>query len=327
VRRSSVSNLSQAEAIPVTSDTLSRAPRIAVVGDVALDLVLQVGEASVGDEKADAAAAFQRLGGTGANAAAALAALGDAPDLIAAVGDDPFGEWVSRAIESSGVSTEHLATTAGSTTLAVVVLGDGRRSLIVHRGVADSLLIDDVVRQVQSADLVYLSGQPLALCRAVVTQAAGMVVLGLEARQLAHGAGDWLPTLAPATAVLTNRAGGSALLRRRGGRGWPTAGSPTLVVTQGPSGCTVYQPGRPAVVLPALEVTANDATGAGDCFAAAFCHWLSRGSDPLAASEFATVAAGLSTTAVGAQGRLPSEAAVLEAAHEFRRRLTSGAPP
>jgi len=311
----------------MTDGTHRRPPRIAVVGDIAVDLILETGDSAVGDEKVDAESAFERLGGTGANAAAALVALGDRVDLIAAVGDDLFGEWVSRAVPLAGLSREKLTKKAGSTTLAVVVLAAGRRSVIVHRGVADDLEIDQVVRQTRHADLVYISGQPLALCQALVSHAAGKVVLGLEARQLTSGAAAWMPTLVRATAVLTNRAGGSALRSRERGRELePTLAPPTLVVTRGSSGCTVYQYGRPAVELPALQVTVNDPTGAGDCFAASFCHWLTLGTDPLAASEFATVAAGLSTTAIGAQGMLPSEAAVIDAARDFRASLRRVGP-
>lgn len=305
-----------------TNRPATRSPRIAVVGDVALDLILEIDDPSI-DEKVQASMVHQRLGGTGANAAAALMALGDAVDLVAAVGTDVFGRWVRDAISRTGLTSRHVRTVAGSTTLAVVVLRSGRRSLIVHRGVADSLDVDHVVRRIKDATLVYLSGQPQLLCARVVAQTHGQVVIGVEARQLADVAG-WLPIFARATAVLTNQAGAAALAGHEDTGDWSAASSAALVTTRGADGCTVQRAGQPATKLAALKVMSLDATGAGDCFAAALCHWLSRGFDVIASARFATAAAGLSTTAIGAQGALPDEAAVEEAARYVGARPTQG---
>jgi ribokinase len=102
------------------------------------------------------------------------------------------------------------------------------------------------------------------------------------------------------------------------------AGSTSLVITRGAAGCTVLRAGQPATQLAALNVVALDTTGAGDCFAAALCHWLSRGFDVVAAARFATASASLSTSAIGAQGALPDEAAVEEAAKNLGARPPRG---
>ena len=52
-----------------------------------------------------------------------------------------------------------------------------------------------------------------------------------------------------------------------------------------------------------MAVAAVDATGAGDCFAGALCHYLQTGLELAAAVRLAVAAAALSTRALGAQER------------------------
>jgi 2-dehydro-3-deoxygluconokinase len=63
-------------------------------------------------------------------------------------------------------------------------------------------------------------------------------------------------------------------------------------------------------VVPALEVNAVDATGAGDCFGGAFVARLVDGDDPFAAARYANAAAALSTQGYGAVAPIPDRAAV-----------------
>lgn len=58
--------------------------------------------------------------------------------------------------------------------------------------------------------------------------------------------------------------------------------------------------------FPHLSVTAVDATGAGDAFAAALGVSMARGEDLRNAAQFATAAAALKTTRLGAQAGLPT---------------------
>jgi sugar/nucleoside kinase (ribokinase family) len=84
-----------------------------------------------------------------------------------------------------------------------------------------------------------------------------------------------------------------------------------LVVTDGARGWTLFTPGGERHAGPAIEVTAVDATGAGDCFAGAYCAELDRGASPPEAARLAAVAAGLSCTRPGARDGLPSREEVL----------------
>ncbi len=63
--------------------------------------------------------------------------------------------------------------------------------------------------------------------------------------------------------------------------------------------------------LPRFEVPRLDATGAGDAFASAFAVALAEGRSLAEAGPFASAAAALATTVLGAQASLPRRAAVL----------------
>ena len=65
------------------------------------------------------------------------------------------------------------------------------------------------------------------------------------------------------------------------------------------------------VWLPRLEVESVDATGAGDAFAAALTVALAGGDDWERAGRFASAAAALKTTRLGAQAGLPARDEVL----------------
>jgi ribokinase len=83
-----------------------------------------------------------------------------------------------------------------------------------------------------------------------------------------------------------------------------------VVVTMGGRGALVVPgDGTPVVIAPPA-VTPVDTTGAGDCFCGALCVGLADGLDLVAAARYAVTAAALSTTAAGARGLLPDDAAV-----------------
>jgi len=97
------------------------------------------------------------------------------------------------------------------------------------------------------------------------------------------------------------KAAAAALLRR---------GAGAAAVQAGESGDLLsWSDGE--VWLPRFEVARLDATGAGDAFASAFAVALAEGWSLAEAGPFASAAAALATTVLGAQASLPRRAAVL----------------
>ena len=87
-------------------------------------------------------------------------------------------------------------------------------------------------------------------------------------------------------------------------------GARAVVVTQGASGCTVFERGQAAQAWPGHAMTVVDTIGAGDTFTGALAAALARGEPLAAAARWANAAAALSVTGAGALSGMPTLAAV-----------------
>jgi ribokinase len=97
------------------------------------------------------------------------------------------------------------------------------------------------------------------------------------------------------------RAAARELLRR---------GAKAAVVQAGDQGDLLLN-GAEEVWLPRFEVKPVDATGAGDAFASALAVFLAEGKSLRESATYASAAAALATTVLGAQASLPTRDAVL----------------
>jgi len=270
-----------------------------VIGDIAADYYLLLPPQRQGDEKRTATSSLRLPGGTGANAAAAAASLGSRVRLYSAVGTDHLGNWLVESVASRGVITSAVRVLPGTSTQATILLEAGRRQVIVDRGVADHL--DEVdPGQIGAADITYVTGSSAAITRIAKAGTSRPLVAGIEADM----ADPDLATISKNVDLLiTNSAGWASASRR-------AAGVVTAVETRGPEGVVIHTPSRPDEHIPSVGADTVDATGAGDCFAGALCHYLASGLALAAACRLAAAAAGLSTEALGAQTALPTDAQV-----------------
>jgi ribokinase len=115
------------------------APRVVVLGDLMLDVVLAPATALVAGTDV-AGRVTLRQGGSAANTARWLARLGARTTLVAAVGRDPAGRALVKAVQSDGV-VARVTRVPGAPTgrIGVVVAPDGQRSFVADRGAADGL--------------------------------------------------------------------------------------------------------------------------------------------------------------------------------------------
>ncbi len=275
-------------------------PRIAVIGDIAVDYYLMLPPRQSRDEKRTATTSHRLPGGTGANAAVAAAALGSQVTLYSAVGTDEPGDWLVASLASRGVATGYVQRLQGSSTQATILLDGDSRQVIVDRGVADRLGELDP-GQIAAADIVYTTGNSNAIRRVIEAGVGGRVVVGIEADMASDV--PLASTLGNVDLIITNSAGWAMFAGK-------AANAVTAVETCGPEGAIIHAPACPDERIAGIRVETIDATGAGDCFAGALCHYLASGLDLAAATQLAVVAAGLSTLALGAQSALPTDAEV-----------------
>jgi ribokinase len=261
-------------------------PRIVVLGDLVLDVVLAAtSPLEVGTDVPGRVAMVQ--GGSAANTARWLARLGAKASLIAAVGRDGAGRALVEAVKSDRVMVRVLRV-AGVRTgrIGVVVSPDGERSFVADRGAADKLAPGDLrASWFEGADALHLPiysllGVPLGQAgrRAIeLARETGSIVsidlasigpLLAEGRRTARALiAEAAPDLLFATATEAE-----ALLGRREVDGLLEF-APTAVIKRGAKGATVLtrasgQPQRFEVATVHLPVT--DTTGAGDAFDAGF---------------------------------------------------------
>jgi ribokinase len=294
------------------------AGRVIVVGDLATDIVIRTdGPPNVGSDR-PAEIRFSG-GGAAANTAVWLARVGVAVTLSARVGDDAAGrqrvaELAATGVESAVTVDPNLPTAS----IAVLVSGDGERTMFPDRGAADRLDPGDVAAAVGRADVrhLHLSGYALlddgsrkAGLAALETARERGITVSVDAASAAPlaevGAARFLSWVTGIDLLLANAAEAAVLT----GVSDPSASAArltesvgTAVVKDGAGGAWWRGVDGAAWVAaePARRVV--DTTGAGDAFAAGLlAAWLT-GAGP-AGSLAAGARAG--TFAVGLPGARP----------------------
>ncbi len=266
-------------------------------------------------------------GGNGINTATALARLGVAVRVAAAVGDDRLGEMLRERVRKEGVEDTNLASLPRTQTSVSIVLiqHDGERRFLHFRG-ANSLFstkhlnweLAEAARLFHYASAFALpafDGPPLAEALAQAKRLGCLTSLNVCWDTLDR----WLPVLRPALAhtdyVFPNLAEGARLTGESEPEGIARAlrslGVKTVVVKLGARGCYVEAP-EGAFLSPGFPVEVVDTTGAGDCFAAGFLAALCRGEDLRRAARLANAAGALCTRGLGGADSAPTRQQIEE---------------
>ena len=249
--------------------------------------------------------------------------------FVGAIGDDALGGEARAALRAEGIDDRELATVAGPTGVALILVDEGGENLIAVASEANALVGAELVgaalgRLAAGLGDVVLVGHeiPTAATVAALRTAheAGATTILNPAPATGLTPGD----LAFADIVIPNR---GELARLSGGAadddaaaGEDVAGSArallatppddrgprAIVVTLGREGALLIPShGEPVVVL-APTVVAVDTVGAGDTFAGALAASLAEGRGLVTATRRAVAAASLSTTRPGARGGMPT---------------------
>jgi ribokinase len=311
--------------------------RVVVVGSVNVDLVVR-GERLPAPGETVSGGTFERHhGGKGGNQAVAAARLGRPTLLIGAVGDDEFGEEARAAVRAEGVDVSGLATINGAATGVALILVDasGENLISVASGANSSLDAASVTEAVErlgslAGDVVLVSRE----IRAAAVDAALRAGRAAGARTVLNPAPALgLPMAELGLADLTTPNQGELVAlaaalglesARPDERAEPERIARTLiesarvreaiVVTLGERGALLISAGgKPAVVIPGIEVAAVDGTGAGDTFNGALAAGLAEDRGLVESVRRAVIAAGVSTMVHGAREGMP-RAAELERA-------------
>lgn len=292
--------------------------QIAVIGEILVEIMA--------DTPGQGFAETQPLTGPYPSGAPAIfadqaARLGQPVALVATVGADDFGRLVRDRLARDGVDVSAVGTDPDRPTGTAFVRyrPDGGRDFVFNiRHAACGRILDQqaAARVLARADHLHVMGSSLS--------SPALVALNLEAAEAVKARGGTLsfdPNLrremlaAPGLAEAMGRIlrlcdlflpsdAELTLLTRADA---PDAalgelfalGVGTVVHKQGAGGATLFAPGGQQVHQPALPVTEQDPTGAGDCFGAAFAVMWLRGAPPAEALRLAAAAGAHAVTRRG----------------------------
>jgi ribokinase len=306
----------------------SAVPRIAVVGSLNYDILIEGGTLPRQGETAPAAAWAPKCGGKGGNQAIEAARHGAAVRMIGAVGRDHFGDALLANLDARSVDGAMVARVDARSGFTVALFDEARDYRGIFVPAANAALSAEWVTGpaseaiAQSAVLALQNEVPAAANRAAaeLARSAGACVVW-NAAPVAP-VDEALLALTDVLVVNAIEAEGFGAapvhdLASAGKAARALAGrAPAVVVTAGAAGLAVAD-GDTAHVLPAHDVAVASAHGAGDAFCGALAVRLALG-DPLGEAVL------YANAAAGALVATPEEARATLGAGEALRRLSTG---
>lgn len=252
------------------------ARHVLVAGSVNVDFNLTVDGEPDDDGTGRVLSFTTTSGGHAGNCAEALARLGCAAEVFAAVGGDSEGAWLLAELEDAGVGTSHVQRLANAPTGRVVIPAfGGRRYMLMFRGATDGLSEESCDRLSLSrfgAVVVLDPGAGPSLRLLHLAQEHGVPSYwnpgGLGARETwvaeqARVAGTLILNRTEFAAVTGAAADPEQVLTA-----CRDLGPARLVVTCGGEGAFASD-GLRCWFAPAVPAPVRDSTGAGDTFTAA----------------------------------------------------------
>jgi ribokinase len=302
---------------------------IVVVGSINTDLVSTtkkipaVGETVIGND-------FHiHPGGKGANQAVAIARLGYPVQLIGRLGNDAFGTQLRLHLENSGVNIVGIATSDGTSGVAVIVVSEkGENSIVVTPGANAKVTPQDIetnLDSIRNAGIVLAQLEiPIEtvdyLAAVCAREGVPLILDPAPAMDLPAHIFDHIAWLTPNQSEAAFYAGETELaanghlpdeiakeLLGKGSRG--------VVLKMGENGVFVASQDTSGTLIPAFKLRAIDTTAAGDAFNGGFATGLMLGKSPAESARFASAVAGISVTRHGAQPSMPSMTEVEQLLH------------
>jgi len=290
---------------------------IVVLGSINMDVVVKCQGFPKSGDNLFCQSIRMTPGGKGNNQAVSAGHYGKKVSFIGCIGEDPTGEQLRANLQKRGINVSYLMTTSQYETGSCVALIEqsGDNTLLVNKGANFSFGAQDVRDVLNNIEAKILLIQMETRQDAVITamkiaREKGMYVI-LDPAPVEGITAEAFPyaNLVVPNSNETQHITGidvtdveSALLAAKKIH---HMGVPDVIVKMGGQGCLVYRDGQ-STFVPALQVTAVDTVGAGDCFAGSLASALVDDPDLLSAVKFATIAAGIKVSRFGGHDAIPS---------------------
>jgi ribokinase len=297
-------------------------PAIVILGSLNMDFVVRVPHLPIPGETV-LGHGFQTLpGGKGANQACAAGRAGATnvtTKMLGRVGYDVFGDQLKASLAAAGVDVSGVNATREQPTGVALIWVDasGQNSIVVASGANHAIKPEET-----GAMRAAFQGAQFALFQLETPLAVVESALRMAREEGAQTILDPAPAQALSPSLLgevdiltPNESEALALLGRAPERVEPEQaqglaeqllklGPKAVVMKLGDRG-SLYWNGHTAIRQEAFKVVAVDSTAAGDTFNGALAIALARNPDVAQALRFASAAAAISVTRVGAQASIP----------------------
>jgi sugar/nucleoside kinase (ribokinase family) len=286
--------------------------RIVTFGDIVNDIVA-VPRAAVRRDTDTISTIRPRPGGSAANTAAWLGALGSPVDFVGCVGIADL-DYHSQQLQAQGV-VAHLSTAPGLPTSTIVILVEGEhRTMLTERGANRALraadLTDDLLER---AAVLHLTGYTLidgpraAGMRELIDRAhaAGAVVSlnpGSAGFIADFGAADFVSAVEGVDIVIANVHEAALLCDQTEPERIAQAMGDRYglaVITQGPDNVFVAQRASKPISVPVPQARIVDPTGAGDAMSAGFLNSWVADHDAVRAAQAGIMVAARAVMVIG----------------------------
>ena len=292
--------------------------KIFVIGSSNTDMVVKTNRIPRPGETIIGGTFMMNPGGKGANQAVAASKLGGNVTFVARLGSDVFGDESMSNYREAGINTGYIFRDENHPSgVALICVDDNaENSIVVSPGSNAELSIKDIEtvrKELESADYLLMQ---LEIPMETVEYAAGLaskagvkVILNpAPAAQLSAGLLKNIYLITPneteaelLTGIAINNPEDAKLAADK----LINMGVENVIITLGASGALIRD-ANGFSSQEARKVNAVDTTAAGDVFNGALCVALTEDMDIREAVRFATVAASISVTRMGAQSSVPA---------------------
>lgn len=292
--------------------------KIVVIGSSNTDLIAKVKDFPKAGETIKGVSYFQAMGGKGANQALAAHRLGGDVKFITSLGKDTNGLNSLEYYQQEGLdaSLSFIADDTPSGVAMIWVDEKGENSIVIISGANDMLssaYIHEIEKEILGADLIVLQMEipydtVKTVCDIAYKNNKQILLNAAPARKLDTDIIQKIDILVVneteaemISGEIMEDIGEEAMVDKL-----LALGVKTVVLTLGKRGC-ILKSDQIHLRVPAFTVKAVDTTAAGDTFCGALAAELSKGYDWNETLEFASAAAAICVTRMGAQPSIPAE--------------------